>query len=96
MIFNYALLMWKIEEKQQAIDLMILLLRSNPGDNIGARYSIVAILEGYASQEDFEEEFLDVEGEYVDWERQETWFFKKAKKQKKLLGWWFDLDEEDM
>ena len=72
---------------------MLLLLHSNPGDDIGARYGIVAILEGYDSQEDFEEEFSD--GEYLDWEKQEKWFFEKSQKHKKELGWWFELEEDE-
>ena len=37
MLFNYAMFMWEIEEKEQALALMMSLLKSNPGDNIGAR-----------------------------------------------------------
>ena len=92
-LFNFAIAQWFLGEKKQALDLMLLLLHSNPEDNIGARYSIVAILEGYASQEDFEEEFSD--GEYLDWEKQDTWFFEKAKKHKNVLGWWFEMEEEE-
>ena len=93
MLFNYAMFMWEIEEREQALDLMMSLLKSNPGDNIGARYSIVAILEGVDSQEELEEMFGD--GEYLDWERQEKWFYEKVKKYQKELGWWFDLEEEE-
>jgi len=94
MLFNFAMALWFLGEKKQATDLMLLLLHSNPGDNIGARYSIVAILEGYASQEDFEEVFSD--GEYLDWEKQEKWFQEKAQKHLDLLGWWFEMDDESI
>ena len=92
MLFNFAMALWFLGERKQAVDLMLLLLHSNPGDNIGARYSIVAILEGYASQEDFEEEFSD--GEYLDWEKQEKWFSEKAQKHMNLLGWWFEMEDD--
>jgi hypothetical protein len=95
MIFNYALLMWRMEDKKQAVTLMLQLLRANPEDHIGARYYIVAILEGFESEEEFEINFMKEDEEYLDWQQQETWFQEKVMKHRKELGWWLDMEEEE-
>ena len=95
MIFNYALLMWRMEDKKQAVTLMLQLLRANPGDNIGARYYIVAILEGFESEEEFEINFMKEDEEYLDWQQQERWFQEKVMKHRKELGWWLDMEDEE-
>jgi len=95
MIFNYALLMWRMEDKKQAVTLMQQLLRANPGDHIGARYYIVAILEGFESEEEFEINFMKEDEEYLDWQQQEIWFQEKVMKHRKELGWWLDMEEEE-
>jgi len=95
MIFNYALLMWRLEDKDRAVSLMLQLLRSNPGDNIGARYYIVAILEGFESEEAFESDFMEEGKEYLDWQKQEEWFQEKVVKHRNLLGWWLDMEEDE-
>ncbi len=95
MIFNYALLMWRLEDKELAVTLMLQLLRSNTGDNIGARYYIVAILEGFESEEEFEVHFMEKDEEYLDWQKQEAWFQEKVMKHRKVLGWWLDLEEDE-
>ena len=95
MIFNYALLMWRMEDKKQAVTLMQQLLRANPGDHIGARYYIVAILEGFESEEEFEINFMKEDEEYLDWQQQERWFQEKVMKHRKELGWWLDMEEEE-
>jgi tetratricopeptide (TPR) repeat protein len=80
-IFNFATLLWQADKKEEALDILTKLLKSNPEDNIGARYSILAILEGFESQEHLEEEFDEGDG-YLDWQKQEEWFAKNAKKYK--------------
>ena len=95
MIFNYALLMWRLEDTERAVSLMLQLLRSNPGDNIGARYYIVAILEGFESEEAFEAGFMEDGEEYIDWQKQEGWFQEKIVKHKRVLGWWLDMEEDE-
>ncbi len=95
MIFNYALLMWRMEDKEQSVTLMLQLLKANPGDNIGARYYIVAILEGFKSEEEFEVNFMKEDEEYLDWQEQETWFQENVIKHRKELGWWLDMEEEE-
>jgi len=95
MIFNYALLMWRLEDIERAVSLMLQLLRSNPGDNIGARYYIVAILEDFESEEAFEAAFMEEDEEYLDWQKQEDWFQEKIVKHKRVLGWWLDMEEDE-
>ena len=80
-LFNFATLLWQADKKEEALDILKKLLKSNPEDNIGARYSILAILEGFESQEHLEEEFDEGDG-YLDWQKQEEWFVQNARKYK--------------
>jgi len=90
-IFNYANMMWMVENKKEALRLFNLLLKSNSDDNIGARYSIVALLEGYESQGHFEEEFENDDGSSLDGMAIHKWFEKHAKKHQKEIGRWLAL-----
>ena len=69
-------------------------LKSNPNDNIGARYSIVAILEGFNSQEEYEEQFESKNGMGLEYEALEKWFYKSAQKHMDIIGWWFELNAD--
>ena len=82
-IFNFATLLWFANKKDDALEILLKLYKSNPDDNVGARYSILAILEGFESQEHLEEEFDSGDG-YVDWQKQEEWFVKNHKQYKQL------------
>jgi len=93
-IFNFANLLWMIGEKDDAMQIYLQLLRSNTNDNIGARYSIIAILEGYESIEHFEEQFVSKGGFGLDAMALNEWFDKKAKKHKKVIGWWLDIVDD--
>lgn len=64
------------------------LLKSNVNDNIGARYAIVAMLEGFESMGEYEEKFMSGFG--LDAMAVEEWFNEASKKHKKVIGWWFD------
>lgn len=94
MLFNFGMFVWLNEENDVALGIFTQLLKSNPNDNIGARYSIVALLEGFKSQEDYEEQFVSKEGYGLEYESLEAWFYKGAKKHKDVLGWWLDLEED--
>lgn len=91
LLFNYACFLWANELKDAAIEQLLLLLKSNTNDNIGARYAIAAIVDGFASLQEYEERFLNPDGYSLDIERLEEWFYGVAKKHKKLLGWWIEL-----
>ena len=89
MLFNYAIFVWANGEKDTALDILMKLLRSNHNDNIGARYSIVAILEGFNSQQEYEEQFETPEG-MLQYAALEEWFNKSAQKHKDVIGRWLD------
>jgi len=95
LLFNFATLLWLANKKDDALNIMLNLLKSNPMDNIGARYAIVALLENYESFEQLEEEFDDGDG-YSDWQKQEEWFQKISQNHLDILGWWFDLEEDEL
>lgn len=87
-MFNFAAILWLNRDTKNAIPIFQTLLKSNPNDNIGARYMIVAILEKIKSLYHFEEKFES------DWQAQEEWFAKAAQKHKNIIGWWLELDEQ--
>jgi tetratricopeptide (TPR) repeat protein len=93
LLFNYATLLWIANDKDKALEILLNILKSNPNDNIGARYSILGILENFESQDHLEEYFISDDGEYLDWEKQEEWFFKNAKKYPRIFNWWLELEE---
>ena len=81
MIFNFAMFIWaNDDDKEIALNIFMELLKSNPNDNIGARYSIVAILEGFESQDALEEKFESKNGMGLEYEALERWFNKAAQK----------------
>jgi len=92
MIFNFAIFIWaNDDDKEIALNIFMELLKSNPNDNIGARYSIVAILEGFESQDELEEKFETKDGMGMDGMALERWFNKAAQKHMDIVGWWFEL-----
>ena len=93
MIFNYGMFIWANEDKDIALNIFMELLKSNYNDNIGARYSIVAILEGFGSQEEYEEQFESKNGKGLDGMALEEWFYKAAQKHKNVIGWWLNLED---
>ncbi len=92
MIFNYAMLTWETNNKDEALSIFTQLLASNPNDNIGARYAIVAMLEGMKSMDEYERKFGSKDG-YIDAIKVEKWFEKAAKKYPNEIGWWFEMDD---
>ncbi len=87
MIYNYALKMWEMGEKNEALRVMQQLLASNPNDNIGARYGIVALLEGYDNVQSWEEVFESDSGYGLDGLAVDEWFNKHTKKYPDEIGW---------
>ena len=91
MIFNFAIFIWaNDDDKEIALNIFMELLKSNPNDNIGARYSIVAILEGFESQDALEEKFESKDGMGMDGMALERWFNKAAQKHIDIIGWWLN------
>ena len=96
MIFNFAMFVWANDEnKDIALKIFMELLKSNHNDNIGARYSIVAILEGFGSQEEWEEQFESENGMGLEYMAVEEWFYKAAEKHRDVIGWWLDLEDDE-
>ncbi|WP_152633277.1 hypothetical protein [Aliarcobacter butzleri] len=67
LMFNYADSEWIKGNKDKALNLFIYLLKICPNDNIGARFAVCGILEGYESIPDLEER----EDEFIG-----NWFTK--------------------
>lgn len=95
MIFNFGMFVWRSGNKDLALKIFMQLLRTNHNDNIGARYSIVAILEGFGSQEEWEEQFESDNGIGLEYMAVEEWFYKAAEKHKDVIGWWLDLEDDE-
>ncbi len=75
---NFALMQWEIGEARLALEIYRKLLASNPNDNVGARYSILALRLGYSP--DYEAEFIpDKELAYgLDAAKLNKWFTDNA------------------
>ena len=89
MLYAYAQFLWEEGRKNEALDLFEKILRSNPMDNVGARYAIAAILDGYKDHDSFEEPFLTREG-YLDAAAMEAWFDTVARRHPERFAWWFE------
>jgi len=83
-ILNKAISLWRNKEIDNALDLFRKLLKTNPGDNVGARDYILAIRMGM-SFEKFEKRFN--KGGYYDMEL-DNWFDKNYKKFPDEFDWW--------
>lgn len=83
-ILNKAILLWDFKQFDEALDLLRKLLKTNPGDNIGARDYILAIRMNM-SFEDFEKRFN--KGGFYDNELTD-WFENNYKKFPDEFGWW--------
>ena len=92
MLFNTATLLWATGMTLNALSILMQLLYANHDDNIGARYAIVALLEGYETYEDFEKQF-DI-GNGLDAVMLDDWFWANALKHKEFIGWWLESAEE--
>lgn len=82
---NKALADWTAGNTEAALDLLRKLLRSNPGDNIGARDYILAIRMGMTF-EGFEKKFLSQYG--YDGIKMIEWFDKNISRFPEEFGWW--------
>lgn len=89
-ILNKALSYWVKGETDEALDLFRKLLSTNPGDNPGVRYYILAIKQGMSYRE-FEKRFD--EGGYFS-SKLDHWFEKNYKKFPEEFGWWEKAMEE--
>ena len=91
-ILNKAISLWKNNEIDGTLDLFRKLLKTNPGDNVGARDYILAIRMNM-SFEDFEKRFN--KGGFYDMELSD-WFDKNYKSFPDEFDWWEKAVEEEM
>ena len=87
-LFNTATMFWATGMTLNALSILMQLLYSNTDDNIGARYAIVALLEGHETYEGFEKKF-DL-GQGVDIVSLDNWFNTHAIMHKEFIGWWLE------
>jgi len=75
---NFALLQWEQDHIRLSLEIYRKLLASNLNDNVGARYSILAILLGYGP--DYEALFLPEFGPIygLDAKKMDDWFYANA------------------
>ncbi len=86
-IDHWAYVLWEEGNPEYALEIFRKLLISNPGDNVGARYAILAIRLGL--DYDYEEQFASksMPG-YVDAGEMIDWFEKHSKTFPEEFGWW--------
>lgn len=77
--------LWLIGKTTPAIELFKYLMRSNPNDNIGARYSLLAVLEKIPFR-NYRLDFLD-ENARCSSNEQEKWFEENYKKHPFIKSW---------
>jgi len=93
-IAQQALDCWTLGDTKSALYLYRKLLRSNPNDNIGARYDILAILLGLDANYESQFEFKKMPG-YMDALKISSWFEKKSKKFPQEFNWWWKEVKEE-
>jgi tetratricopeptide (TPR) repeat protein len=91
-VLNKAISLWTDGKADIALDLFRKLLKTNPGDNVGAREFILAIRMDM-SYDEFEDRFN--KGGYYDRETID-WFEKNYKSFPDEFGWWEKAVEEYM
>jgi len=86
-IESWALELWEQNKNEEALELFRRLLQSHPNDNIGARYSILALRMGLDS--DYEQRFvLKDNPDYLDAMKEIDWFYDNYKKFPEEFSWW--------
>lgn len=88
-IYTWAVELWKSNKLEEALDLFRRLLKSNPNDNIGARYSILAIRLNLTPGYDEQFESKRMPG-YLDAVKISYWFEKNSKKFPDEFDWWWE------
>lgn len=89
-ILNKAIQLWETSDFEGALDLFRKLLKTNPGDNVGARQFILAIRMGMTFDE-FEGRFN--KGGYYDMELMD-WFEDNYRAFPDEFGWWEEAVKE--
>lgn len=90
-IDHWAYLLWCDGKEKKALKIFRNLFKSNPSDNIGARFDILAIRLGL--EPDYELEFMSLLGGYIDAIELTEWFEINAKSFPEEFDWWFEIYE---
>lgn len=90
---RWAFFLWEDGRPEYAIEIFRKLLRSNPNDNIGARYEILAILMNYEPYW-AEEMFPASSAGFVDAIKEMEWFSKNVKNFPDEFDWWLNGAED--
>lgn len=86
-IESWAFEQWEQNKNEEALEIFRKLLKSNPNDNIGARYDILALRLGLSS--DFEQMFvLKDNPNYLDTNKEIDWFYDNWEKFPEEFEWW--------
>jgi tetratricopeptide (TPR) repeat protein len=97
-INKWAFHLWVEGESEMALTIFRKLLRSNPADNIGARYSILAILMNVDLE--FDDNLVSVLPESIEGRLIDKWFAENAPAYPEDFEWWFQwhkgFEEENM
>ena len=93
-IVRWAYELWEEEREVYSLEIFRKLLRSNPNDNIGARYEILAIRMDY--EPDYAEKIFPASTSgCIDAIKSEQWFEENAEKFPEEFNWWFKEMRED-
>lgn len=92
-INRWTLELWWDEKIDEALSIFRGLLKSNPNDNIGARFSILAIKMGL--NPDYEEQFSTKMPGFIDGFKISKWFDKNSEKFPGEFDWWWKEVEKE-
>lgn len=87
---RWAIVLWEQGDTDEALDIFRRLFRANPGDNQGARHSILALCMGLGTDWYLPFEVKDgpMAGQAIDVRSSETWFEENMKKFPEEFDWW--------
>jgi len=93
---RWAVVLWERGETEEALDIFRRLLRANPGDNQGARHSILALRLGLGTDwyAQFEVKEGPMAGQAIDVIATSNWFETNVKKFPEEFGWLRDAMKE--
>jgi len=89
----WATELWDDGKTEESLTILRNLLKTNPADNIGARYAILAIRMDLDSS--YELQFSAVLPGYIDASKISNWFEKNSKKFPGEFDWWWKEIEQD-
>ena len=92
-IHKGALLRWKQGKAEEAMEVLRRLLKSNPTDNTGVRYDLLALKMHLGP--DYSDLFLSPQEETVDPNQMDGWFNAHSKAFPEEFAWWWEKMADD-